>query len=55
MECGTKLYQEGEVLSGSLEPDKLKSLRNWIVKRQVELNNCWERAMKKEPIERINP
>ncbi len=45
----------GEVLSGSLEPDKLKVLRAWLMKRQIELEEDWEKAARKQPIERIKP
>lgn len=48
-------YVWGRNLSGNLEPDKLKSLREWLYKRQDELNACWDKAMKKEPMERIDP
>lgn len=51
----TRITFEGEILSGKLEPDKLRLLREWLKKRQDELNNCWEKAMRKEPIERIDP
>lgn len=51
----TRVTFAGEVLSGNLETDKLKSLRKWIIKRQGELNDLWEKAMRKEPIERIEP
>jgi nitric oxide reductase activation protein len=51
----TRITFDGEILSGKLEPDKLKSLRKWLNKRQTELNDCWEKAMRKEPIERIEP
>ena len=51
----TRITFEGEILSGKLEPDKLRSLREWLIKRQNELNECWEKAMRKEPIERIDP
>lgn len=51
----TRITFEGEILSGNLEYDKLKSLRKWLIKRKDELNDRWEKAMKKEPIERIEP
>ncbi len=34
----TRITFDGEILSGNLEPDKLKSLRKWLVKSQEELN-----------------
>jgi hypothetical protein len=51
----TRITFDGEILSGKLEADKLMSLREWLIKRQDALNDCWEKAMRKEPIERIDP
>jgi hypothetical protein len=51
----TRITFDGEILTGDLELDKLKSLKRWLQKRQNELNDCWEKAMRKEPIERIEP
>ncbi len=51
----TRITFEGKLLSGKLEANKLKSLREWLIKRQDALNDCWEKAMNKEPIERIDP
>lgn len=51
----TRVTFDGEILSGELEHNKLKTLRKWLIKRQYELSECWEKAMKKEPIERVDP
>ena len=51
----TRITFDDIKLSGNLQADKLKLLRKWLIKRQVELNDVWEKAIKKEPIERIEP
>ena len=51
----TKVTFEGYVLSGKLPPDKLRVLREWLIKRQTELNDNWEKVIRMEPIERIEP
>ncbi len=51
----TRITFDGIILSGNLQSDKLKILRKWLVKRQLDLEDRWEKAMRKEPIERIEP
>ena len=46
---------DGKILSGKLEPDKYKQLIKWLKKRNKELNDRWEKAEAKQPLERIDP
>jgi hypothetical protein len=46
---------DGELLSGSLEQDKFRVLKEWLQKRQKELDIQWEKAIRKQPMERIEP
>ena len=50
-----KITFTGEVIKGNIPHDKLRILKEWLVKRQVELNNLWESAQKGLPLERIEP
>ncbi len=46
---------DGEIISGTIEQNKLRVLREWLIKRQNELNDCWEKISNNQPIERIEP
>jgi hypothetical protein len=46
---------DGELLEGSLPIKELKLVEAWIVIHEDELYCDWNKAVKKEPLEKIEP
>lgn len=45
----------GAVLRGHCPPRALRLVRDWMTEHREELNVCWERARRHEPLPRIAP
>lgn len=50
-----KIAFDGKIISGTIEQNKLRVLREWLNKRQNELNDRWEKMIENQPFERIEP
>ncbi len=46
---------DGELLAGSLPVKKLKLLEAWIILHEEELYIAWNKAVRHEPFDRIEP
>jgi hypothetical protein len=46
---------DGELLAGSLPAKELKLVEAWIVIHETELYNNWNKAVKKESLDKIDP
>lgn len=45
----------GEVLAGKISEEKLRILRKWLIKRQIELTIAWAKAIAGERVTKIAP
>jgi hypothetical protein len=46
---------DGEILAGELPAKQMKVLQAWLVMREEELYKAWTLAVRKEPIQTIEP
>ncbi|MCL2434373.1 MAG: DUF4160 domain-containing protein [Clostridia bacterium] len=46
---------DGEPLAGELPKKQMRLLQAWIALHEDELYDAWIKAVKKEPVERIEP
>jgi hypothetical protein len=46
---------DGELLAGSLPVKQLKLLQAWMILHEDELYRAWNKAVRNEPFEKIEP
>ena len=46
---------DGELIAGSLPVKQLKLLQAWLILHEEELYSAWNKAVKNEPFEKVEP
>lgn len=54
-DCKASIGLDGELLSGKLPPKKLTLIQAWIILHENELYEAWNKAVKNETFNSIEP